>query len=122
MKTTEAEFLDLLAAYLAGWRSLVDCEEWLASLDWSELDSGMRGAAGQFELLATEVAEGLRREEEFRTEAALRVDRAKGVLYITTPKPVSIASSSNDPVVRQTFIRQDAALPSWSISLQGVSP
>ena len=72
------ELADLLSAYLFGWKSLADCAEWLASLDWDdpEFDQDNHDLAGRLELLTTEVAEGLRPEQEFWEEADLLMDEA----------------------------------------------
>jgi hypothetical protein len=65
------ELADLLDAYLLDWKSLADCADWLASLDWDdpEFDQDNRNLVGRLELLTTEVMEGLRLEPEFREEA-----------------------------------------------------
>ena len=51
---------------------LGECVEWLASVDWDDPDltPEERESLGQFELLLTEIAEGLREESEFREAAA----------------------------------------------------
>lgn len=66
------ELVQILAGYLEGTRGLEECAEWLAGVDWDdpELTSGEKETLGLFELLVTEVAEGLRDEKEFRKEAS----------------------------------------------------
>ena len=61
-----------LTTYLVSGQSLEDLELWLASFDWDK-DSGLtdaeRGLLAQFELIATEVAEGWRDQTEFAAVA-----------------------------------------------------
>ena len=65
------EFIRLLQDFLASRASLVDCAEWLASIDWDDPDmaENEQEAFGLFELLVTEVAEKMREEAELRAEA-----------------------------------------------------
>ena len=62
----------MLKAYLQGRKSISDCAEWLAGIDWDspELTSEDKQRLGLLELFATEAIEGLRPEEEFKVEAS----------------------------------------------------
>jgi hypothetical protein len=61
------QFIDILSSYLYGWKTLRDCAEWLAGINWDdlELDSETLDLIGTSELILTEVIEGLRSESEF---------------------------------------------------------
>jgi hypothetical protein len=96
------ELRDLLTAYLAGWKSIIDCAEWLASLRWDDpgLDAQTRAVAGSLELVATEVMEGIRPESDFWREAADYVAGEKGSIPIYAMQSFSsrpsISGSAND--------------------------
>ena len=62
----------MLKAYLQGQKSLSDCAEWVAGIDWDrpELTSEDKQRLGLLELLLTEAVEGLRPEKEFEDEAS----------------------------------------------------
>ena len=66
------ELIRLLQDYLTSSTSLAECAEWLAGVDWNdpELTEDEREAFGLFELLVTEISEGLREENDLREEAA----------------------------------------------------
>ena len=66
------ELIDLLVAYLKGWKTISDCAEWLAGVVWDDPDLApeTRNLLGRLELIVTEVAEELRPEAEFSQEAA----------------------------------------------------
>ena len=115
------EFLDLLTAYLSGWKTVFDCDEWLAGIDWDDpkLSTENRSILGRLELLATEVAEGLRQEIEFSQEASAIIADATDLLYVPQPPLTDLKTvdSSNDSMVRPEFIViLEAAAQSWSIS------
>lgn len=120
------ELVDLLTAYLMGWKTIRDCAEWLAGMDWDDrgLDQDTLNMAGRLELLVTEVLEGLRPEDEFWQEASNLVTRETNSLY---SQPVlitnSIANSSNDSTNRtpEFMIPVVGASQSWSISPLPVS-
>ncbi len=65
------ELVRLLEGYLMSSTGLGECAEWLAGVDWDDpaLTQEERESLGQFELLLTEIAEGLREESEFRESA-----------------------------------------------------
>ena len=113
------ELVNLLTAYLAGWKTIFDCAEWLAGVDWNEPDLSPenRGLLGRLELLATEVIEGLRTEDEFSQEAADIVVKATGSLYVVRPSQTTVrtASSSANSVVHTLEISPHPGAQSWSI-------
>ena len=80
------ELMDLLTAYLSGWKTIRDCAEWLASLSWDDpsLDQETGNLAGRLELLATEEPEGLRPEADFWQDAAELIVRETGPLLEDT--------------------------------------
>lgn len=90
-----AELVDLLAAYLSGWKTLRDCAEWLAGINWDDpkFDPRDRNLAGRLELLVTEVAEGLRPVADFDEEAATIVARNTTSLFVTLRTPWSFPPS-----------------------------
>lgn len=127
------QLVDLLAAYLMGWKALHDLAEWLAGIDWNDpnLDLETRQLIGRFELLATEVLEGQRLEAEFWPEAVQLVAAETNSIYSRYGSPfaeASITRSSNDvtfrpptlvfPIRPSTSVVELKAeeLPSWSIS------
>ena len=77
------EFTKLLQDFLTSKASLVDCAEWLAGVYWDdpEMTEDEQEAFGLFELLITEVAEGMRPEAELRAEAT----RLEAKLRAETP-------------------------------------
>jgi len=82
-----AELTNLLTAYLAGWKTIFDCAEWLAGVSWDEgeLTPDSREMLGSLELLVTDVLEGLRPEAEFAREASDVVAKASGTRYVVVP-------------------------------------
>lgn len=68
-----SEFVELLTEYLDGKKTVADCDEWLAGVDWDmplpELYPAEYENYALLELLAHEIAHGWRSEEEFRIEA-----------------------------------------------------
>ena len=123
------ELIDLMTAYLMGWKTARDCAEWFASIDWddSSLDPQITNVVGRMELLTTEFLEGLRPEAELWQEAAILVARETDSLYSEfTPERdltiVTLASSSNDSPNRplEVIVSEGGAevSQSWSISPQ----
>lgn len=108
------ELRNLLSSYLLGWKTIRDCSEWLAGLDFADpqLDQETRDLAGRLELIATEIAEGLRPEEEFWQEAAAFVAKETGFVYniYTLPRSVGGATSSNN-VISRTPLRITPVVP-----------
>ena len=79
------EIVALLQAYLEPSGGLDRCAEWCAGVDWSdsELTVEEKETVGTLELLITEVAEGLREEEEVRAFALETLERlAKTVVQL----------------------------------------
>ena len=66
------ELTELLQSYLNSAQDLAQCAEWLAGVDWADpsLTDGEKETLGLLELLAVEVSEGLRPEQDFRDAAA----------------------------------------------------
>jgi hypothetical protein len=66
------ELIRMLQGYLSGAAGLGEFAEWLAGVDWDDaaMTEEQREGLGTFELLLTEVAEGLRGEREFFEEAS----------------------------------------------------
>lgn len=88
------ELSDVLTAYLSGWKSLGDFCEWLAGVDWDDpsFDSDSQSVVGLFELLATDVMEGIRPETEFAQEASDFVAATTGSRYaVRRPQPNAAA-------------------------------
>ena len=123
------ELADILTAYLMGWKSIRDCDEWLSGIDWdADLDPETQKVVGRMELLITEVLEGLRPELDFWQEASEFVSKESDSLF---GKPMSmsyptIASSSNaiinipiEIMVEAEPVGQESRF--WNISPQLVS-
>ena len=73
------ELTEILQSYLAGSLSLAGWVEWLARVDWEDpgLTQEERDCLGQFELLSTEISDGIREEREFGEAAAQVVAQHK---------------------------------------------
>jgi hypothetical protein len=116
------ELNDLLISYFMRWKSVGDCAEWLAAVDWENAQVGPESMAevGRLELIATEVLEGLRPEGQFWQEAAEVVARSgKSVYEQMTQENIVKYSTSNDKVewsVDLNAVASAEALQSWSIS------
>ena len=65
------EIVALLNAYLQSVTDLEGCAEWCAGFDWSELSLTVeqQETVGILELLVTDIANGLRDEDELRAWA-----------------------------------------------------
>ena len=63
--------MGILTEYVSGERPCSAVEEWLAGVDWDDpgLTQEVKITLGLFEVLATEVSEGMRNEGELVTEA-----------------------------------------------------
>ena len=118
---------DILTAYLAGWKTMFDCAEWLSGVAWEELghDPGLKNDLGELELLVTEVAEGLRAEIEFSDAASDLVARVTGSRYVissTVSNPAAADSSSAEVVLTPEFLVSSVVgQRSWNISPRLVS-
>lgn len=96
----KAELVNLSTAYLMGWKTIRDCAEYLASIDWDapSIDPVTQDIVGRFELLVTEVLEGLCPEAVFWQKVAEFVANETDSLFsppMSLPESV-IAYSSND--------------------------
>ena len=96
------ELSEILAAYLSGWKTIGDLYEWLAGVNWDEgnLDADAKQILGTIELLATEVFEGMREEDELLQEASDFVARITRSRYVVPKSQVVVASSSSDSLVQ----------------------
>ncbi len=96
------ELSEILAAYLSGWKTIGDLYEWLAGVNWDEgnLDDESQQVLGSFELLAIEVLEGIREEEELLQEASDFVARVTRSRYVVPKSQVVVASSSSNSLVQ----------------------
>jgi hypothetical protein len=119
------DLLQILQAYLLDTRGLGECAEWLAGVDWDDPDltNEEKENLGLVELLLTEVAEGLRKEQEFWEAAAEFVGARtqSGFAKQTFPDvtiTVGTADSSSLPLVEWIPVGQE--LQSWNISPQVV--
>lgn len=66
------ELNQLLQDYLNSDQDLGQCAEWLAGIDWDDpaLTYGEKETLGLLELLAVEVSESIRPEQDFRDAVA----------------------------------------------------
>jgi len=119
------EIVNLLTAYLMGWKNICDCAEWISGIDWDDpdLDTNTRGLMARMELLSTEVLEGLRPEAEFRKQAAELVARETGSLYSQPElgEEPTVADSSSNTTNWPVIPSGAEVSQSWSISPQLVS-
>ena len=119
------QIIDLLTAYLMGWKTVRDCAEWIAGVDWNNdnLDEQTATLVGDIELLTTEVSEGLRPEAEFLAEASRLVAQETGSVYFLQPLQEGfIVSSSNENNEYPGIMEPEVAgSQSWSISPLPVS-
>ena len=102
------DLIDLSTAYLLGWKTIYDCAEWLAGIDWDnpDLDPENLKSASLLELLATEVAEGLRLEDDFRQEASRFVASRTNFLYVR-----------QDPLTESRAANSSNDLTTWPLAL-----
>ena len=93
------ELSDILISYLMGWKSIGDCVEWVSSIDWNtKMDSSTQEALGRIELLATEVLEGLRPEEDFwRAASELVTSQSNALFGQPMSRQTTFSSSSDSP-------------------------
>ena len=71
-----SEIVALLNAYLQSVTDIEDCAEWCAGFDWNDTGSTveLKETVGILELLVTDIANGLRDEEELRAWAVEFLD------------------------------------------------
>ncbi len=81
------ELLILLQGYLTSGKSLVECSEWLAGVDWDdpELNAAEREILGTLELLITEKSEGMREESDFHEDTTRFVADQAGMVLAKVP-------------------------------------
>lgn len=99
----------MLQVYLSGAAGLGKFAEWLTGVDWDDpaMTEEQREALGTFELLLTEVAEGLRGERELFEEASRFVARGPqsvctGVQNASARRPTMTADNeTRDNLSRQ---------------------
>lgn len=106
------EFSDILTSYLMGWKSTRDISEWLSSIDWgSDFDPQLQELFGRFELIVTEVLEGLRPQSELWREASLFIAKESSSVHIqlSLSSDITLSISSNsftisvlEPIVEST--------------------
>jgi hypothetical protein len=89
---------DLLKSYLMGWKTLGDCLEWFASIDWNDksIDRETSDLVNDLELVATEISEGLRPEVEFWSEVSKIVNQETESMYVMQPTPYLVTSSTTN--------------------------
>lgn len=94
----ERELSDLLSAYLRGDKTLVDCAEWLSSVNWEEIDiaSSLAKDLGELDLLCTETREGLRPESDFERKASELVATSSCIIYSIARPQILVSSSSTN--------------------------
>ena len=94
--TVMNDLVQVLQGYLMSSASLKDCAEWLAGADWDDpaLTDEEKEALGLFELLLTDIAEGLRPESEFRDEASAFVAARPDMAFIKQTHPKMSTSTA----------------------------
>jgi hypothetical protein len=117
------ELANILTSYLMGWKSIRDVGEWLSSIDWTpDLNPQLQQLFGRFELIITEVLEGLRPQSELWLEASRFVAIESSSLYIQLAaiSDVTFSASSNsstasllEPIVYATPMERQQT--SWNI-------
>jgi hypothetical protein len=115
------QIIDLLTAYLMGWKTVRDCAEWIAGIDWNNagLDKATKALVGEIELLVTEVLEGLRPEAELWVEASKLVAQETGSVYcqLASTEDFIVTSSSNENnVFPGITVPEVVGSQSWNIS------
>lgn len=118
------ELIQILESYLMGAWGLDQCAEWLAGVDWDDpgLTPEDREALGLFELLVTEVAEGLRGVEEFWQAASEFVAKSTPSVFTwqVFPEVLIVVGTSNISTLPVTVLSADQESRFWSISPQVV--
>jgi hypothetical protein len=87
VRDVKKELIDLLSGYLYKLKTIRDCAEWLAGIDWDdiELDQETIDLIGTVELIVTEVLEGMRPESEFFILAKEIVSTKTGLPAVSHP-------------------------------------
>lgn len=114
------EFLDLLSEYVRGTQPLTTLAEWLAGVNWDypKLTKEEQEVFGLFELLTTDVSEGLRAEEELISEAVglLTKERRSVFLRDINAQVTIVASCGDKSTTVAPMTGDDQGQQSWSIS------
>ncbi|MCP4608963.1 MAG: hypothetical protein GY845_09650 [Planctomycetes bacterium] len=99
------DILNLMTSYLRGWRTLADCAEWLAGIDWEDIKSApeLEEITGQMELLITEVSEEMRPEAEFWQFCSNIVAQETSTWYGKS-LPIITGSSNDDNTRTPRFV------------------
>lgn len=121
------EFLDLLGEYVRGAQPFSALGEWLAGVDWDDptMTEEEQEVFGLFELLTTDVSEGLREEKELIREAIAAMVRFvtkeyRSVLSQDTNAKVQIEATSGATNIEVAPIAADSSnQQSWNISPVG---
>lgn len=117
------ELIQMLQNYVSGAAGLGECAGWLAGVDWDDpaMTEEQRVAVGTFELLLTEVAEGLRGEREFFEEASRFVARRTSTVFARqtfSAVSVGVGTATNSSLPLDFLVSGDQESQSWSISTQ----
>lgn len=101
------ELAEILRSYLLGMKTMSECYEWLAGVDWDDpcLDSEMKNTLGLFELLAIESFEGMRSESDFYGAASEFVAKETHSTYtILNPNSTPVITSSSSDSTTQPLM------------------
>ena len=122
-----SELITLLQCYLMSSKSFGECGEWLAGVDWDDpsMTYDEKETVGVFEILATDIAEGLRDERECREAAEDFISR-KTTERFSEQAPKDISTSVGTAIALSPIV--EVVVPvgqgsqSWNISpLVGLS-
>lgn len=118
----KSELLNLLSAYLVGWKNISDCSEWLSSLDWEKIDKASTFAIilGELDVLCTEILEGMRSESEFEIKVSDFVASKSCVRYSVPRTSIMISGSSTATTDNRTNFT--VAVDSQELSFWNISP
>lgn len=119
------ELVQLLQDYLLGAKGLGECAEWLAGVDWDDPDltDEEKGSLGLFELLITDVAEGLREEHEFWEEASQLIAKTSQITFTWQAFPsisFAIGTATTSTLLQEELVSVGQVSQPWNISLQVV--
>ena len=116
------ELVHLLQDYLLGAKGIGECAEWMAGVNWDDPDLTDRekDSLGLFELLITDVAEGLREELEFWEEASqliAKTTRSTFTWQAFPEVPIAVDSASSRAPQIVVEVKVEARVSrSWNIS------
>ena len=116
------DFLDLIAKYVSGEQPSSVIEEWLAGVDWDDtsLNEDDKEIFGLFELLTTEVSEGIREEQELTSEATRLLTKQGRIVFLrdAPAEVISWASTVATSAVMTIMIGGGQNQKTWNISPQ----